>query len=215
MALVRQVGRVVTMDALLTQRPMAQPIVAAGGDDVMVVQEPQPQWREDMAIILALPPIRGAIRTIAEPVAGGPGRSGHRRLDTSDGLVGYSDGPGWAQVVQRTRQGSSKKTGAVRAEVVMGVTGLTSERAEAARVLALVRGHWHIANTSHGVRAVTFDEERSPVRGGHIPQLLATLRNTVIGLMRRAGATNIAAAGRRFAAQPACAREFIGIYLEN
>ena len=36
-------GRVRTMDALLTQRPMARQIVEAGGDSVMVVKENQPQ----------------------------------------------------------------------------------------------------------------------------------------------------------------------------
>jgi hypothetical protein len=36
-------GRVVTMDALLTQRAIAQQIVEAGGDDVMVGKDNQPQ----------------------------------------------------------------------------------------------------------------------------------------------------------------------------
>jgi hypothetical protein len=84
----------------------------------------------------------------------------------------------------------------------VGVTSLAPECADAACLLALVRGHWHIENTSHWVRDVTFDEERSQVRCGHIPQVMAALRNTAIGLMRWAGATTIAAACRRFAAQP-------------
>jgi len=82
-------------------------------------------------------------------------------------------------------------------------------------LLTLVRGHWHIENKSHWVRDVTFDEDRSQVRCGNIPQVMAALRNTVIGLTRWAGATNIAAACRRFAAQPALALELIGIQLEN
>jgi len=36
-------GRIVTMDALLTQRQIAQQIVDAGGDYVMVVKENQPR----------------------------------------------------------------------------------------------------------------------------------------------------------------------------
>ena len=108
-----------------------------------------------------------------------------------------------------------KKTGAVREEVVMGVTSLAPERADATRLLALGRGHWQIETKSHWVRDVTFDEDRSQVRCGHIPQVMAGLRNTVIGLMRWAGYTNIAAACRRFAAQPALALELIGIALEN
>lgn len=46
MELLRQVvleGRVVTMEALLTQRAIAQPSVEAGGDYVMVVKDNQPQ----------------------------------------------------------------------------------------------------------------------------------------------------------------------------
>ena len=43
----------------------------------------------------------------------------------------------------------------------------------------------------------------------------AALRNTVIGLIRWAGHTNIAAACRRFAAQPQAALHLIGIVLEN
>jgi predicted transposase YbfD/YdcC len=208
-------GRVVTMDALLTQRAIAQQIVEAGGDYVMVVKENQPQLREDIATVFTLPPIVGETRTVAETVDCGHGRIEQRRLYTSDVLVGYSDWPGLAQVFHLERQVLSKKTGEVREEVVAGVTSLALERADAARLLALVRGHWHIENKSHWVRDVTFDEDRSQVRCGNIPQVMAALRNTVIGRMRRAGYTNIAAAGRRFAAQPALALALIGIELEN
>jgi predicted transposase YbfD/YdcC len=113
------------------------------------------------------------------------------------------------------RQILSKKTGEVRDEIVAGVTSLTREHADAGRLLALVRGHWQIENQSHWVRDVTFDEDRSQVRCGNIPQVMAALRNTVIGLMRGAGQTNIAASCRRFAAQPESALKLLGITLEN
>jgi predicted transposase YbfD/YdcC len=180
-------GRVVTMDALLTQRPIAQQIVEAGGDYVMVVKDNQPQLREDIATVFALPPIAGERRTVAETVDCGHGRIEHRRLHTSDVLVGYSDWPGLAQVFQLDRQVISKKTGTVREEVIVGVTSLAGERADAVRLLALMRAHWHIENKSHWVRDVTFDEDRSQVRCGNIPQVMAAFRNTVIGLFRWAG----------------------------
>jgi len=99
--------------------------------------------------------------------------------------------------------------------VVYGVTSLTSERATPGRVLDLVRGHWGIENKSHWVRDVTFDEDRSQVRCGSIPQVMAALRNTAIGLLRWAGHTHIAAACRQLAAQPAQALALIGIEFEN
>ena len=45
-------GRVVTMDALLTQRQVAQTIVDAGGDYIMIVKENQPQLKADIELVL-------------------------------------------------------------------------------------------------------------------------------------------------------------------
>jgi len=104
-----------------------------------------------------------------------------------------------------------KSSGTQRTEIVYGVTSLSCEQASAARVLELVRQHWHIEKKSHWVRDVTYDEDRAQVRVGSIPQVMAALRNTAIGLMRVAGETNIAAACRRFAAQPWSALALIGI----
>ena len=208
-------GRLVTMDALRTQRQSAPQIVDAGGDEVLGGTENQaPVW-EDIAPVWARAPIAGEQRTAAATLALGPGRSAPRWLQTRNGLGGYSDWPGLAQVFQRERHVLRKKTGEVREERVAGGTSLPLERADATRLLALVRSHWHSENTSHGVREVTCDEERSQGWCGNLPQVMAALRHTVIGRMRRAGSTNIAAACRRFAAQPAFALALIGIALEN
>ena len=208
-------GRMITMDALLPQRQIAQPIVAAQGDSGMVGKENQPQLLDDIETVVALPPIAGERRTAAATLDLGHGRIEQRGLQTSNVLMGYSDWPGLAQVLRLERQVILKKTGEVREAVVAGVTSLVPERADAARLLALVRGQWQLENQSHWVRDVTFDEEHSQVRCGHIPQVMAALRNTVIGLMRWAGHTNMAAACRRFAAQPRAALHLIGIALEN
>ncbi len=79
----------------------------------------------------------------------------------------------------------------------------------------MLRGHWHIENKSHWVRDVTFGEDRAQVRTGATPQVLATLRTTVIGLLRAAHFTNIAAAGRYFAARPLAALALLGVQLQN
>ena len=60
----------------------------------------------------------------------------------------------------------------------------------------LIRGHWAIENRVHYVRDRTFDEDRSQVRRRAAPQLMATLRNLAISLLRLAKAGNIAAALR-------------------
>ena len=62
---------------------------------------------------------------------------------------------------------------------------------------------------------MTFDEDRSQVRCGNIPHVMAALRNTVISLLSWVGHTNIAAACRHVAAQPPHAIAHNGMVLEN
>ena len=82
------------------------------------------------------------------------------------------------------------------------ITSLPPTRADAGRLLDLNRSYWGIENRLHWVRDVTFDEDRSAIRTGAAPQVVAGLRNLAIALLRRRHATNIAAALRTFAARP-------------
>ena len=66
----------------------------------------------------------------------------------------------------------------------------------------------------HWVCDVTFDEDRSPVRVGTAPQIMATLRNLTISLLRLAGEPNIAAALRRYAVHPSRPLALIGAPLK-
>jgi predicted transposase YbfD/YdcC len=207
-------GRVITTDALHTQREFAQAVLAAGGDYIMFVKDNQPQLREDIATLFQEPQVVAETLTTARTLDLGHGRIEERRLTASWALIGYTDWPGLQQVFQLERTITLKKTGQQRHEVVYGVTSLPAPRADATRLLRYTRGHWRI-EAGHWIRDVTFDEDRSQVRCGHIPQVMAALRNTAIALMRLAGETNIAAAARRYAAQPWAALALLGIAREN
>jgi predicted transposase YbfD/YdcC len=208
-------GRVITVDALLTQRAIAQHIVEGGGDYVMIVKGNQPQLRQDIHLLFQDPDAQVEPVVAAETVDAGHGRIEQRRLTSSTALVGYTDWPGVAQVFQLERHVTIKATQAQRADVVYGVTSLRPDQAGPERLLTLVRQHWQIENQVHWVRDVTFDEDRSQVRSGSIPQVMAAFRNTALGLMHWAGETNIAAACRRFAAQPWSALALMGITPDN
>ena len=150
-------GRILTMEALLTQRQVAQTIVDNGGDYVMIVKNNQPQLRADIELVFALAPW-GDHQPSTRTVEGGHGRIESRNLTTSEALVGYSDWPGLAQVFEVGRQGIEKKTGEERVERVYGVTSLSAERATPERLLELVRGHWAIENRSHWVGDVMSED---------------------------------------------------------
>ena len=87
-------------------------------------------------------------------------------------------------------------------ETIFGVTSLSPKRASAAQVLVYNRGHWQIENRLHHVRDMTYDEDRSQVRRGRRPHVMATLRNVAISLLRLVGVKNIAAATRYLGRKP-------------
>ncbi len=207
-------GRIFTMDALLTQRNVARTIVAGGGDYVMLAKGNQPTLEHDIALVFDEPP-EDDPQSMAETLDRGHGRIERRRLTVSATLAEYSTWPGLQQVFRLERETVLRATGEIRAEIVYGVTSLSPPHADARRLLDLTRRHWRIENHSHWVRDVTFDEDRSQVRCGSTPEVMAAFRNTAIGLLRVSGETNIAAACRRLAACPRAALALIGIRTDN
>ncbi len=131
-----------------------------------------------------------------------------------NGYVGSAGtvGKAWPHVQQVCRLERQRTTkGKKQVEVSYVISSLPAAEAGARRLLALSRGHWGIENRVHWVRDVTFDEDRSQIRLGAAPEVMAALRNLVIGLVRRAGHSNVAAALRRHAAHLGEAFTMVGL----
>jgi len=118
-----------------------------------------------------------------------------------------------AQVLQVTRKTRELGTRRWRTVVVYAITSLTHAQASPARLADLVRGHWTIENGLHYIRDVTFAEDASQLRTGTGPQVMACLRNLVIGALSRAGPVNLAAALRQHARDPRRPLATLGISL--
>lgn len=205
-------GVVVTGDAMFTQTAIATAICEAGNDYLLVVKENQPTLLEDVTTLFA---DAAAPMAVAEHWDAHSQRVEHRRVRASAELLDHCDWPGLGQAVCMERRTTDTRTGASVAEIAYAVTSLPPERANPLQLLTLWREHWHIENKLHHVRDVTFGEDAATVRTGVGPQVLATLRNAAIGLLRLAGETNIAAACRRYAAQPALALTAVGLPLRE
>ena len=141
---------------------------------------------------------------------------GHGRLETraiwvSSELPNCLDFPYVQQVARIERVRVRLKDNAEQRETVFCITSLTPAQADATRVLQLNRDHWSIENRLHYVRDRTFDEDRSQVRKRAAPHMMASLRNLAIGLLRLAGASNIAAASRFFMRHTERALEVLGV----
>ncbi len=75
------------------------------------------------------------------------------------------------------------RRGQTTTEVVYGIISPSPAAVSAEPLLTYIRQHWHIESKSHWVQDVTFDEDPSQVRQGHLPHVMAALRNAVIGLL--------------------------------
>ncbi|MDQ3702239.1 MAG: ISAs1 family transposase [Chloroflexota bacterium] len=197
-------GKVVAGDALHTQRALSAQILAAGGAYLWVAKANQPTLRADIETLftsddhtVAGGRIHHDFRT-ARTVDHGHGRSDIRTLIASSDLHGFSDWPGLHQVFRLERQRVQIKSGKREHEVSYGLTSLSPAAASAAQLLALTRAHWGIENGLHHCRDVTFREDATRLTQGQAGRVMAALNNLVIGLLRCAGHTNLAAARRLY-----------------
>lgn len=190
-------GCLITLDAMHTQDDTAAAILAAGADYVFTVKANRPTL---LAALKKLPWAQVPRRS--QTTRRGHGRRATRTIKVIEmpDLPGWPEFPGAAQVAQlrRTVTKSGKKT----TEVVYLITSANHRDAPPATLAAWVQGHWSIENALHWVRDVTYDEDRSQVRTGHAPHVMATLRNTAITILRLTGWTNIAAATRHHSRSP-------------
>ncbi len=142
----------------------------------------------------------------------GHGRTESRSVKVTavDAALGALHFPGATvaiRVHRRRQEASCKQT----RETVYAIANLPLSRADAEHVNAYMRNHWSIENRSHHVRDRVFGEDASTISVGSAPRTMASLRNLVIGALRLAGATNIAATSRYNAKNPSRALPALGI----
>lgn len=182
-------GAVVTADALHCCRDTATAITDRGGHYILTVKNNQPGLRKR---VKALP---WKHIPASSTVSSGHGRRERRTLKATAITTGIGF-PGAAQVLRITRTRTIAKTGKRHTETVYAVTSISCTDATPEQIAEWLRGHWSIENKLHWVRDTAYDEDRSQIRTGAGPQVMATLRNTAISLLRLTGHTNITAALR-------------------
>ena len=174
-------GRIVTADAMRTQRRTARAVTAAGGD-----------------YVLALKGNRGALYEDVRPYPDDPAQDGnclcHRDVDGSHGRIGTRTAD-VAHDIDRL-QGRHRRPGpaAVGKAVAMRGTGtgtttgtrhhIMSAELSPQRFQHAVRGRWAIGNPLHWVLDVTMNGDLQRNRTGHGPENLAPLRRPALNVAR-------------------------------
>ena len=180
----------ITADAIHTQKDNATYICSRGGHYVLTVKANQPGL---LRRCRALPWTQVRATSTLDTAHG---RRVRRTIKVA-AAPEILDFPHAVQVAQirRTRTIAGKKT----VEVVYVITSMPPGEAPPTQIATWVQGHWGIENKLHSVRDVVFDEDRSTVRTGNAPRVMATLRSTAISLLRLAGLDDIATATRHHA----------------
>jgi predicted transposase YbfD/YdcC len=184
-------GAVLTLDAMHTQHDTAQLILGRGADYVMTVKANMPTLYKQLK---KLPWAR--IPSVSS-VSKDHGRRARRTIKVAlaPAWIGFE---GAAQVAQLRR--TVTKKGKTTVEVVYLITSDGSASPET--LAAWARRHWHIENKLHWVRDVTYQEDKSLVRTGNAPRVMASLRSLAVSILRLDGHANIAAANRHHARDP-------------
>jgi len=173
-------GRLITADALLTQRKLADYVVVERGADYhFTAKGNQARLQEDIAVLFqnrkapdftqVTPPDHGRIET--------------RRIWCSQALNEYLDFPHVAQVFLIEREVFHKKSGKQSLEIAVGLTSQSVVQATPEQVLQANRRHWTIENRCHYVIDWNFDEDRSRIRTGFGPENVTRLRRFAVGVL--------------------------------
>jgi predicted transposase YbfD/YdcC len=189
-------GWAVTLDALHAQRETARYLVEDKGAAYVftAIKDNQPTL---FAQLDALP-------WTSVPIGHTSHNRGHGReekrtiqvLPAPEGIFPYAQ---QAFLIERyVHDLGGTLTSAIAA---LGITALSADQAGPERLANLVQGHWGI-EALHHIRDVTYDEDRSQLRTGSAPQVLASLRNLAIGALRTTGRTNIASSLRWISRNP-------------
>ena len=201
--------KVVTGDAMHTQRSLASQILEAQGDYVLPVKENQPQLYKNIQSLFAPEypkPGFGKIQTdflSTQKVNKAHGRIETRTLTTSEMLNAYAAWPGLAQVYRLERQFQWRRNGRcyrTSCEVEFGITSLTRKQASPTDLLHFRRTHWGIETGLHYRRDFTMKEDATRMTLGDMGKVMASINNLILALIRQAKFHNAAQARRWFAA---------------
>lgn len=194
--------RIITVDAMHTQRAFCADIIRFGGHYVLIAKKNQPTLWDDLHTFFTDPQADRGEWEEDHTWNRRHGRLEERRIRTTIVLNPLFTrdwtGVGQAFALRRRATHPLKCT----QQIVYGITSLTPGEASPARLLALLRSHWHIENRSHYRRDVTLGEDASQLRTSGAPLALAALNGTVLALMDWLRVSNVSSHMRRFCARP-------------
>lgn len=197
-------NKVVCGDAMHTQRDLSVRVLAGGGDYLWLLKDNQPSLLADVEQFFQPPqkaagwPLPATSHTVARTTEKRHGRLETRILTLIVDAACFVDWPGIRQVIKVERHVLHLRSGLQTTEVVFAITSCSPDKVSADQLLAWIRHYWGIENGLHYRRDVTLREDATRFTNPAMARAMAALNNFVVGLSRKLGYTNLAAARRIF-----------------
>jgi predicted transposase YbfD/YdcC len=201
-------GCIVTIDAMGSQKAIAQKIISKQADYVLAVKDNQAGLREALEDLF-----QTAREYEFKDVPHGYAHSldkGHGRIEVRECwaiadrecLACLGEEHKWAglrsvAMVTRQRRAWEREQAKPEIETVYYISSL---EADAGKLLEATRTHWSIENSLHWVLDVAFDEDRCRVRRGHGPENLAIVRHLALSLLKQDTSIKVGIKAKRKAA---------------
>jgi predicted transposase YbfD/YdcC len=201
LALLDLEGALVTIDAAGCQKKIAQQVVEAGGDYLLVVKQNQGKLYEEIEACFeraAEQDWRGVTNSYYEKDDLGHGRQENRCCLVIEDPEGMTERENWPKLnVIGMCQSIRTEAGGESSFHVRYFIG--SKRARARYYGESLRGHWRVENNLHWQLDVTFREDDSRVRQRTAATNFAVVRRLALNLTKQEG-TQMSIAKKRFAA---------------
>jgi predicted transposase YbfD/YdcC len=184
-------GALVTIDAIGTQRVIAETIRQRGGDYLLALKENWPATFADLEAFFADPPPESVERYQTTD-------GGHGRIEVRQHAVCHDVGwlfsdrryPGEPSFPDLAMIGmveaTTERAGKIEHERRYS---LSSARLDADTFARAVRSHWGIENRLHWVLDVVFHDDLARLRTGDGPQNMAVVKHMAINLLNAAKPT--------------------------
>jgi len=177
-------GCIVTIDAMGTQRAIAQLIVQREGDYVLALKDNQGNLFEDVQPLFAQAQashFAGIEHDFDQTVDKGHGRIEIRRCWTLGQVACLMNAEKWAKFTSIAMVQSERRiNGTIEHETRSYISSLASD---ARRLAQAVRSHWQVENSLHWVLDLAFLEDTCRIRKDHAPENLAVVRHIALNLL--------------------------------
>jgi len=176
-------GSIVTIDAMGTQRNIANKIIDKEADYILALKGNQSSLNHDVRLFFEDNDLTQHLDKYEE-TDGGHGRIEVRKCTATDDIAWLKERHDWAGLKSIIRIDSQvDRNGKNTLETRYYISSLASDTQ---KLLHSIRSHWSIENSLHWVLDMSFNDDQSRIRKQNAPENMMIIKHLAINMIRQA-----------------------------